>query len=150
MPDLNTKSATPVDFEVGRRVRLERLKAGLSQTALAEQIGVTFQQVQKYEKGTNRVAPGRLSQIARILNVPVSSFFEDEAKQSNRQPSSAAILTRPYVLRLVQAFDDLPDHLQAAVLHFVEALASAEPDAAGANGNGKRSRKPRASKALRS
>ena len=63
MPELKTKAATPVDFEVGRRVRLERLKAGLSQTALAEQIGVTFQQVQKYENGTNRVAPGRLAKL---------------------------------------------------------------------------------------
>jgi transcriptional regulator with XRE-family HTH domain len=126
MPDLKTKAATPVDFEVGRRVRLERLKAGLSQTALAEQIGVTFQQVQKYENGTNRVAPGRLSQIARILNLPISSFFEIEAKGAN-QPSSAAILGRPHVLRLIQAFDNLPDNLQAAVLHFVEVLASTKP-----------------------
>ena len=141
MPDLKTKAATPVDFEVGRRVRLERLKAGLSQTALAEQIGVTFQQVQKYENGTNRVAPGRLSQIARILNLPISSFFEIEAKDAN-QPSSAAILARPHVRRLVQAFDNLPDNLQAAVLNCVEALASAEAARAvkaRIKGNGKRS-----------
>ena len=66
------------DGEVGRRVRTQRLAKGLSQTELGERIGVTFQQVQKYEKGTNRIGAGRLSRIAQALEVPVAYFFPSE------------------------------------------------------------------------
>jgi len=64
----------PVDIEVGRRIRLQRKILRMSQTTLAEALGLTFQQVQKYEKGTNRVGSSRLSDIARTLGVPVSFF----------------------------------------------------------------------------
>src|SRR5215211_2374432 len=69
------KKPDPVDVEVGQRIRIQRLQSGLSQTALAEQLGVTFQQVQKYEKGVNRVGAGRLTKIAEVLAVPVSTLF---------------------------------------------------------------------------
>jgi len=68
------------DAEVGRRVRSRRLECRLSQTELAERIGVTFQQVQKYEKGTNRIGASRLQQIANILKVPPQFFFEELPK----------------------------------------------------------------------
>ena len=71
-----TRKPDPVDIEVGQRIKIQRLAAGLSQTELGENIGVTFQQVQKYEKGANRVGAGRLTQIARVLNIPVNAFFE--------------------------------------------------------------------------
>src|SRR5262245_52154816 len=72
---MTPKKPDPVDVEVGQRIRIQRLQSGLSQTSLAEQLGVTFQQVQKYEKGVNRVGAGRLTKIAKVLDVPVSSFF---------------------------------------------------------------------------
>src|ERR1700688_4288103 len=69
----------PVDRSVGRRIRILRVSRGLSQTALASELGLTFQQLQKYEKGTNRVSASRLHDIARILGVEVMTFFEDAA-----------------------------------------------------------------------
>ncbi len=66
----------PVDAHIGGPRRLFRLRAGLSQTALADQIGLTFQQLQKYEKGTNRISAGKLLAFSRILEVPVQDFFE--------------------------------------------------------------------------
>src|ERR1700704_6458641 len=74
---VGSKAKNPIDAHVGLRIRAARLAAGLSQERLANALGVTFQQVQKYEKGVNRVGAGRLSDSARILSVPVSFFFED-------------------------------------------------------------------------
>src|SRR5262245_35979754 len=71
-----TKSVTQVDENVGSRVRMRRLMLNLSQSSLADRIGVTFQQVQKYEKGMNRIGASRLQQIAGALHVPVTFFFE--------------------------------------------------------------------------
>ncbi len=73
----NKKQPNPVDIHVGARVRLRRTMLGMSQTALAEQLGITFQQVQKYEKGTNRMGASRLQQTASVLSVPPGWFFED-------------------------------------------------------------------------
>jgi transcriptional regulator with XRE-family HTH domain len=70
------RSATEVDTAIGNRIRRERRAANLTQTELADILGVTFQQIQKYEKGRNRVAASRLVQIADALNVPVLTFFE--------------------------------------------------------------------------
>ena len=71
-----TKSPSPTDRHVGARVRMRRMMLGMSQTKLGDAVGLTFQQVQKYEKGTNRIGASRLQQIAYILQVPVSFFFE--------------------------------------------------------------------------
>ncbi len=73
----NKKKPNPIDIHVGSRVRLRRNMLGMSQEKLGENLGITFQQVQKYEKGTNRVGASRLQAIASILGVPVSFFFED-------------------------------------------------------------------------
>ncbi|PIR31961.1 MAG: transcriptional regulator [Alphaproteobacteria bacterium CG11_big_fil_rev_8_21_14_0_20_44_7] len=70
-------SANPVDIHVGKRLRLRRTIMGMSQESLAEALGITFQQVQKYEKGINRVSASRLYEISDALNSPVSFFFED-------------------------------------------------------------------------
>ncbi len=67
----------PVDVHVGARVRMRRSLLGMTQTSLGEAIGLTFQQVQKYEKGTNRISSSRLYDLARTLDVPVESFFDD-------------------------------------------------------------------------
>ncbi|MFW2391748.1 MAG: helix-turn-helix domain-containing protein [Alphaproteobacteria bacterium] len=71
------KKPNPVDTHVGSRVRLRRMLLGMSQERLGESMGLTFQQVQKYEKGVNRVGASRLFQISKILDVPVQFFFED-------------------------------------------------------------------------
>jgi transcriptional regulator with XRE-family HTH domain len=74
-----------VDIHVGSRVRSRRAQAGMSQEKLGDHLGITFQQIQKYEKGVNRVSASRLQQIARVLTVPVSYFFEDAPCRRPRQ-----------------------------------------------------------------
>jgi transcriptional regulator with XRE-family HTH domain len=79
-----TKSANPIDVHVGNRVRLRRILLNISQEKLAEQLDLTFQQVQKYEKGSNRISASRLYRIAKILQVPVQFFF-DNMSTSDRE-----------------------------------------------------------------
>ena len=78
------------DVAVGERIRTFRKNADLSQTELAEQIGVTFQQVQKYENGKNRVGAGRLMHIARALDVPITAFFDGLAKPAHKGQANTA------------------------------------------------------------
>lgn len=73
----NKKKPNPIDIHVGSRIRLRRNMLTMSQEKLGENLGITFQQIQKYEKGTNRVGASRLQAISSILSVPVSFFFED-------------------------------------------------------------------------
>ena len=70
------KDAQPVDRHVGSRVRMRRMMVGMSQEKLGEACGITFQQIQKYEKGTNRMGAGRLHHIARVLDVPIEFFYD--------------------------------------------------------------------------
>ncbi len=78
------KPPNPIDVHVGSRVRLRRMLVGMSQEKLGEQLGLTFQQVQKYEKGTNRIGASRLFQISRILSVPVQFFYDDMSEAMPR------------------------------------------------------------------
>ncbi len=71
------KKPNPIDIHVGSRVRLRRTMLGMSQEKLGENLGITFQQIQKYEKGANRIGASRLQQISTVLNTPVAFFFED-------------------------------------------------------------------------
>ena len=73
----------PIDVHVGSRVRLRRTLLGLNQTQLGEKLGITYQQVQKYEQGVNRISASRLYQMTRILDVPVSFFFDDMPLQTD-------------------------------------------------------------------
>lgn len=75
---MNKKTPNPIDVFVGSRVRLRRLMVGMSQEALADRLGVTFQQVQKYEKGTNRISASRLQAISDVFRVSPSFFFQDD------------------------------------------------------------------------
>ncbi len=81
MVEENKKKPNPIDIHVGSRIRLRRNMLGMSQEKLGENLGITFQQIQKYEKGTNRVGASRLQAIASILGVPVAFFFEDAPGQ---------------------------------------------------------------------
>jgi len=97
------------DAEVGRRVRSRRLECRLSQTELADRIGVTFQQVQKYEKGVNRIGAGRLQRISEALEVPISFFFGagngSAAKESSSSSESVfGFLQTSGSVRIVKAF----------------------------------------------
>lgn len=76
MIERRTKQADAVDYHVGKRVQARRRETGISQTELADCLGVTFQQIQKYEKGRNRISAGRLFHIAEKLKVPVAYFYE--------------------------------------------------------------------------
>ena len=84
----------PIDVHVGSRIRLRRALLGISQEKLAEAVGLTFQQVQKYEKGANRVSASRLVDTANALNVPVSYFFEEMSAGVSAQTPSALMITK--------------------------------------------------------
>lgn len=125
------RKANPTDVAVGRCIRLYRLKAKLSQTELGEQIGVTFQQVQKYEKGVNRVGAGRLTQIAEVLNVSIMAFFEGaaaDAKKLSKTGPVTELLTAPRALKLLEAFSEIPQpSVQSAILKLVESIRTNRP-----------------------
>src|SRR6185503_20465303 len=93
------------DVEIGRKIRALRLQRGLSQSGLAEGIGLTFQQVQKYEKGTNRVSAGRLQRIADMLNTPVMFFYGGmgaKAKKKDQRDSGLVFLQTKGAMRLLR------------------------------------------------
>ena len=92
---MSTKAPNPVDKYVGSRVRMRRIMLGMSQEKLGEALGLTFQQVQKYEKGTNRVGASRIQQISEILQVPVSFLFEGGPSGTASAEASAKAPRRP-------------------------------------------------------
>ena len=106
-----TKAPDARDVEVGRRIRSQRLVSRMSQTELANNLGVTFQQVQKYEKGVNRVGAGRLSRIADVLSVPVSFFFSGDisAPSSSSATTGLSFLETAGAVRLVRAYSTIED-----------------------------------------
>lgn len=113
-----SNNPNPVDVHVGRRVRLRRTLLGMSQERLGDALGLTFQQVQKYERGTNRIGSSRLYRLSQILDVPVSFFFDDmEGTPEMREPSGQAPaptlesdpLARRESLELVRAYYKIAD-----------------------------------------
>ena len=127
--DVSKRSPMPIDVVVGHNIRICRMQQRLSQTELGERIGVTFQQVQKYEKGTNRVGASRLTQIADVLGVSLMTLFDGGAPvpQSTNGPSPQALLAKPHSLRLLQGFDRISSEAaRLAVLQLVDALAQDE------------------------
>jgi transcriptional regulator with XRE-family HTH domain len=119
------------DSEVGRRVRTQRLTKGMSQTELGAKIGVTFQQVQKYENGVNRIGAGRLSRIAEVLEVPVTYFFPDDAAGSAPPPpqdSPFALLSTAGAIQLVRAYSRIRDgRARHSLVEIAEHMAEAQP-----------------------
>jgi len=113
----------PVDIHVGARVKLRRTLVGLSQMELGGAIGLTFQQVQKYERGTNRISASMLYRIADALDVPVSFFFDDMAEGVKLSPSTAGdLLTQPDSAELLRHFHRIPKFLRKQVLDLVKAM----------------------------
>ena len=100
------------DADVGCRIRTQRLVHGMSQTELANKLGISFQQVQKYEKGVNRVGAGRLARIAEVLELPVSFFFGDDhtpSEADERVNSGLRLLETAGAVRLVRAYAQIED-----------------------------------------
>jgi transcriptional regulator with XRE-family HTH domain len=115
------RGVTKRDVHLGTRLRLARLTAKISQAELGDQLGVSFQQVQKYEKGTNRVSAIRLEQLAGILNVPSSYFFEGMAGSrtapKDGEPSVIQqLLTDRDVLKLAEIMLGIPDKAKRSAL----------------------------------
>ena len=103
-----SKRTAEADKRVGACVRAARVKAGLSQSKLATGLGITFQQLQKYEKGKNRIAVSTLLLIAEALSLPVHSFFESVERQAS-DPSDWADLLSKDNIRLIRAFSAIND-----------------------------------------
>jgi transcriptional regulator with XRE-family HTH domain len=118
------KRSSANDFEIGRRIKLRRLEIGMSQESLGKALALTFQQIQKYEKGTNRVGSGRLQEIAKILDVPVTFFFGDLGGTGGSAIS--AMLESAFSLRMLKAFSRIRSHtVQRSTVELVESIADA-------------------------
>lgn len=136
----NKKKPNPVDIHVGSRVRLRRTMTGMSQEKLGEHLGITFQQIQKYEKGTNRIGASRLQKISEVMAVPVSFFFDG---LSELEPAGAAGFSEPPTefvndftvssesVQLNRAFTRISDpKVRRRIVDLVRSLADAAPDLA--------------------
>jgi transcriptional regulator with XRE-family HTH domain len=130
------KQTTEVDRLVGIRITALRKAKGLSQTALGNAVGVTFQQVQKYEKGQNRVGAGRLREIARLLEVPVSAFFEEPGEAGNRDDNVFGFLSTQGAIDILRAYVQIEDdQLRREVLAIVRSAARIGRPASVPNGS---------------
>jgi transcriptional regulator with XRE-family HTH domain len=98
--------ASPIDAHVGARVRLRRTLLGMSQEKLGDALGLTFQQVQKYERGVNRIGASRLFDLARVLDVPIGFFFDDLPPEMG---GNAAVRSRPALFGFAETSDGLED-----------------------------------------
>ena len=101
------KAPNPIDIYVGSRVRLRRMMLSMSQEKLGEHLGITFQQIQKYEKGTNRIGASRLQHIATVLEVPVSFFFEDAPGTPQEAAGLAESRSENYVIDFLSSSEGL-------------------------------------------
>jgi transcriptional regulator with XRE-family HTH domain len=125
------RSRDPRDLEVAKRVRALRLQRGISQTELGGVLDVTFQQVQKYETGTNRISAGRLQQIAEVLDVPVTFFYaglDGNGKEHTTISGDGEIdlLQSAHAIRLVRAYSRISDRaVRLKLLKLAECIASA-------------------------
>ena len=125
----------PVDIHVGSRIRMRRTLLGLSQEKLGDALGLTFQQVQKYERGANRVGSSRLYEISRILDVPISFFFDEMSGDVSNAGTVAAVepvegsqrdpLARRETLELVRAYYRIDDpRVRKSVFELMKSIAA--------------------------
>ena len=127
------KTPNPIDVRVGERVRMYRIKAKMSQEALGKQLGITFQQIQKYEKGSNRIGSSRIHQISEILGVPVASLFENLSGQKahgadNLMNEFVEFLGTSLGQRLVQCFMRIPDkNVRNNLTRLIESISENTP-----------------------
>ena len=142
-----TGKPNPIDVHVGSRVRLRRTLLGMSQEKLGEAIGLTFQQVQKYERGANRIGASRLFDLSRVLDVPVSFFFDDmpssedvsQAAQASGYPEverqagfEPDPMAKRETLELVRAYYRISDpHVRKRIFELTKSVANAAQTPAG-------------------
>ena len=123
-----TRKTGPLDAMVGARISMLRVNRGMSQAMLAERIGVTFQQVRKYERGADRVGARRLSQIASVLGVSVGELFESSEAASPGLNSPLRLLAEPGALRVLKAYARTTSpRVRLCVAKLVESIASRTP-----------------------
>lgn len=128
----------PVDVHVGKRVRLRRTLLGMSQERLGQAIGLTFQQIQKYERGANRIGASRLFELSRVLDVPVSFFFDDMPGDMGSQSSLAGQvesaaqddnMSRRETLELVRAYYRIPDrNMRKRLYELIKSIGAGQAD----------------------
>lgn len=136
-PESDKKRLNQIDAHVGSRVRLRRTLLGMSQEKLGEAIGLTFQQVQKYERGANRIGASRLYKLSEVLDVPISFFFDDMNPDVSGLRRAAGFadaaatfdskeLTKREILELARAFDKIKDEkVRKRILELTKSLAGA-------------------------
>jgi len=132
-----SRNSTPVDVHIGQRVRLRRTMLGLSQESLAESLGLTFQQVQKYERGANRIGAGRLLEMANVLGVSISYFYDELTKSDSHSNSTVSLngydknmksLVKRETLELVRAYHRIENQtLRNKMLALAQSLANTLP-----------------------
>ena len=138
----NKKKPNPVDIHVGSRIRLRRNMLGMSQEKLGESLGITFQQIQKYEKGTNRVGASRVQAIATVLGIPIEYLFKDAPGHENaplkgfaEEDGTASVMdfcSSAEGLQLNRAFVKLADpRVRRRIIELVKALSAGPDEAAG-------------------
>ena len=124
------KTPDPLDVMVGARIRIFRTPRGMSQSDLAARIGVAFQQVQKYEKGINRVGASRLSRIAAVLDISIGDLFEPSRNKRSDAKSPFRLLAERDALRVLTAFSRTRDpRVRRAIALLVETIADLRPAA---------------------
>jgi len=117
---INKRSPDEQDAGFGKKIRLRRVELGMSQEALGDKLGISFQQVQKYEKGTNRVGASRLQQVAKALSVPVAYFFDGD--KHSREFESLMFEDSAFSFRLLRAYNAIHD--KSVARHFVALMES--------------------------
>ena len=136
---MTRRNPNPIDVHVGNRVRMRRMLIGMSQEKLGERLGLTFQQVQKYEKGSNRVSASRLYQMAQILGVPVQFFFEDMSEVADIESSDVSgasetgeimdFLNSSEGVQLNRAFNEIASaSVRRRVIDLVKSIAGQETE----------------------
>ena len=121
------RSPQSIDEHVGRRLRMRRMMQGMSQTELAGTVGLTFQQIQKYEGGKNRISAGHLYQFSRALECSPMEFYEGFEEHSNSNGNGTSAYPTDLAIRLSMALTQIDDTSGRAVLAFVRSLSEPTP-----------------------
>src|ERR1700682_4978749 len=127
----NRRRPNSADIQIGESIRTHRLIVGMSQSDLARRLGVSFQQIQKYEKGTNRVGAGRLPQIAKIFDIPIGALFDANADTSPGESTGATpvkLIPDRSSLKLLTSFGGIEhSKIRHSLVGLVDAIAKATP-----------------------
>jgi transcriptional regulator with XRE-family HTH domain len=125
---MGSRQPTAIDVHIGHRVRMLRIAKGMNQTTVASALGISFQQIQKYENGRNRVGAGRLQELANLFSVPTTFFFQEGPGVKTRasdQPSTTEMLSKKDNFALVKAFNKIRSRtIRHHVVDLVQKLAN--------------------------